>query len=41
MDNDLVRELVAESYRLVVAGLPRAEQPVDPDSFAVPGQERP
>lgn len=34
VDNDLVRELVTESYRLVVAGLPRAERPVDPDSFA-------
>lgn len=29
----LVRELVTDSYRLVVAGLPRAEQPVDPESF--------
>ena len=36
---DMVRELVAESYRLVVAGLPRAEQPVDPKSFGKPRAE--
>ncbi|MEU3306503.1 MmcQ/YjbR family DNA-binding protein [Nocardiopsis sp. NPDC055551] len=29
----LVQELVAESYRLVVSNLPRAERPVDPDRF--------
>lgn len=33
VDEDLVRELVTDSYRLVVDGLPKAEQPVDPDSF--------
>lgn len=33
VDKAIVRELVIESYRLVVAGLPRAEQPVDPESF--------
>jgi predicted DNA-binding protein (MmcQ/YjbR family) len=33
MDRTLVRELVTDSYRLVVAGLPRAERPVDPDTF--------
>ncbi|MFI7640495.1 MmcQ/YjbR family DNA-binding protein [Nonomuraea sp. NPDC049400] len=30
VDKSLVRELVTESYRLVVAHLPKAEQPVDP-----------
>jgi predicted DNA-binding protein (MmcQ/YjbR family) len=29
----LVRELVTDSYRLVVAGLARAERPIDPESF--------
>jgi predicted DNA-binding protein (MmcQ/YjbR family) len=29
----LVRELVTDSYRLVVAGLPRARRPVDPETF--------
>lgn len=33
LDGRLVRELVRESYRLVVAGLPRADQPVDPGTF--------
>ncbi|MDI3331612.1 MAG: MmcQ/YjbR family DNA-binding protein [Micrococcus sp.] len=33
VDRTLVRELVTDSYRLVVAGLPRAERPVDPESF--------
>ncbi|WP_026821184.1 MmcQ/YjbR family DNA-binding protein [Arthrobacter castelli] len=33
VDRSMVRELVSESYRLVVTGLPQAEQPVDPDSF--------
>ncbi|WP_159323390.1 MmcQ/YjbR family DNA-binding protein [Streptomyces tendae] len=28
------RELVTESYRLVVAHLPRARQPVDPHTYA-------
>ena len=27
---EFVRELVTDSYRLVVAHLPKAEQPVDP-----------
>ncbi|MFD5315793.1 MmcQ/YjbR family DNA-binding protein [Streptomyces sp. NPDC127098] len=35
VDSRLVRELVTESYRLVVAGLPRAEQPVDPHTFGL------
>jgi predicted DNA-binding protein (MmcQ/YjbR family) len=29
----LVEELVTESYRLVVEGLPRAQRPVDPATF--------
>ncbi|MEU1802315.1 MmcQ/YjbR family DNA-binding protein [Streptomyces sp. NPDC019937] len=33
IDESLVRELVTESYRLVVAHLPRAEQPVDPHTY--------
>ncbi|MDX2548565.1 MmcQ/YjbR family DNA-binding protein [Streptomyces sp. WI04-05B] len=33
VDEALVGELVTESYRLVVARLPRAEQPVDPHTF--------
>jgi predicted DNA-binding protein (MmcQ/YjbR family) len=28
-----VRELVTDSYRLVVAHLPKAEQPVDPHTY--------
>ncbi|WMC84253.1 MmcQ/YjbR family DNA-binding protein [Streptomyces rochei] len=34
IDKKLVRELVTESYRLVVAHLPNAEQPVDPHTYA-------
>ncbi|AXB41397.1 MmcQ/YjbR family DNA-binding protein [Amycolatopsis albispora] len=30
---ELVRELVTESYRLVVSGLPRARRPVDPLTY--------
>ncbi|WP_210480414.1 MmcQ/YjbR family DNA-binding protein [Naasia sp. SYSU D00948] len=33
VSEDLVHELVINSYRLVVAGLPRREQPVDPISY--------
>ncbi|WP_063726440.1 MmcQ/YjbR family DNA-binding protein [Streptomyces sp. RTd22] len=33
IDEELVRELVTESYRLVVAHLPRTEQPVDPHTY--------
>jgi predicted DNA-binding protein (MmcQ/YjbR family) len=33
VDKKLVKELVTESYRLVVAHLPKAEQPVDPHAF--------
>lgn len=31
--SDLVRDLVTESYLLVVAGLPKARRPVDPATF--------
>jgi predicted DNA-binding protein (MmcQ/YjbR family) len=30
---ELVRELVTDSYRLVVAHLPKAERPVDPHTY--------
>jgi predicted DNA-binding protein (MmcQ/YjbR family) len=30
IDEKLVKELVIDSYRLVVGGLPKSEQPVDP-----------
>ena len=33
IDKELVRELVTESYRLVVAHLPKAEQPIDPNTY--------
>lgn len=33
VDEELVRELVTDSYRLVVAHLPGAERPVDPDTY--------
>ena len=33
LDAQHVDELVTESYLLVVAGLPRSQQPVDPDTF--------
>ena len=33
LDAEFVRELVTDSYLLVVNGLPRAKRPVDPDSF--------
>ncbi|WP_405876649.1 MULTISPECIES: MmcQ/YjbR family DNA-binding protein [unclassified Streptomyces] len=33
VDNDLVRELVTDSYLLVVSHLPKAEQPVDPHTY--------
>jgi predicted DNA-binding protein (MmcQ/YjbR family) len=31
LDNDLVRGLVTDSYRLVVANLPKSERPVNPN----------
>ncbi|MET8175805.1 MmcQ/YjbR family DNA-binding protein [Streptomyces clavifer] len=33
VDGELVDELVTDSYRLVVARLPKAEQPVDPRTY--------
>lgn len=36
LDEDLVTELVTESYRLVVEKLPRAQRPVDPQTFGRP-----
>jgi len=36
LDEELVSELVTESYRLVVEKLPRAQRPVDPDLFGRP-----
>ncbi|WP_441953931.1 MmcQ/YjbR family DNA-binding protein [Nocardia sp. 2TAF39] len=33
VDEDQLRELVRESYRLVVVKLPRAGRPVDPDAL--------
>lgn len=33
IDKKLVKELVTESYRLVVANLPKSRQPVDPARF--------
>ncbi|MFJ9729644.1 MmcQ/YjbR family DNA-binding protein [Streptomyces sp. NPDC101209] len=30
---ELVRELVVDSYRLVVRGLPRSQQPIDPGTY--------
>ena len=33
LDEQLVRDLVTESYLLVVAKLPRARRPVDPETF--------
>jgi predicted DNA-binding protein (MmcQ/YjbR family) len=33
VDEKLVKELVIDSYRLVVGGLPKSEQPVDPRTY--------
>ena len=33
INEELIRELVMESYLLVVDGLPKYRQPVDPASF--------
>lgn len=33
LDEQLVRELVAESYRLVVANLPKSRRPINPQTF--------
>ncbi|MDT0319993.1 MmcQ/YjbR family DNA-binding protein [Streptomyces millisiae] len=41
IDERLVGELVTDSYLLVVARLPRAEQPVDPHTYGIgPGVAR-
>lgn len=40
LDEDLVRELVTDSYLLVVEGLPRAKRPVDPAAFLAHGAQR-
>jgi predicted DNA-binding protein (MmcQ/YjbR family) len=34
INRKLVEELVSDSYRLVVAHLPKSEQPVDPHTYA-------
>ncbi|MFF9040610.1 MmcQ/YjbR family DNA-binding protein [Streptomyces sp. NPDC014892] len=36
IDTGLVKELVTESYRLVVGHLPKSEQPVDPRTYGRP-----
>ena len=36
LPDDLVEELVTESYRLVVDTLPRRIRPVDPNTFGIP-----
>lgn len=36
LEAELVTELVTESYRLVVEKLPRAQRPVDPETFGRP-----
>lgn len=33
LDPDLLHDLVLESYRLVVAKMPKKDRPVDPDTF--------
>ncbi|MET8412408.1 MmcQ/YjbR family DNA-binding protein [Streptomyces sp. NPDC005195] len=33
IDEKLVEELVIDSYRLVVGGLPKSERPVDPNTY--------
>ncbi|MDN3310790.1 MmcQ/YjbR family DNA-binding protein [Microbacterium oryzae] len=37
VDEQMLGELVTDSYRLVVAGLPVRERPVDPERFGLPG----
>lgn len=39
VDQSLVKELVTDSYRLVVAGLPKAERPVDPERFGAANEK--
>lgn len=36
VDRNQLEDLVTDSYRLVVATLPRARRPVDPEAFEVP-----
>ncbi|MGY5765128.1 MmcQ/YjbR family DNA-binding protein [Brachybacterium sp. DNPG3] len=36
LDATLLEELVTDSYRLVVAALPRARRPIDPETFEAP-----
>jgi len=36
VDESLLNDLVTDSYRLVVATLPRRERPIDPETFEVP-----
>ncbi|WP_020120313.1 MmcQ/YjbR family DNA-binding protein [Streptomyces canus] len=36
IDEELVQELVTESYRLVVGQLPKSQRPVDPHSYGRP-----
>ncbi|MEU8735677.1 MmcQ/YjbR family DNA-binding protein [Streptomyces tendae] len=33
IDEKLVKELVIDSYRLVIGGLPKSQQPVDPHTY--------
>lgn len=40
LEDELVTELVTESYLLVVEKLPRAQRPVDPQLFARPAPEQ-
>jgi predicted DNA-binding protein (MmcQ/YjbR family) len=41
LEDELVTELVTESYRLVVEKLPRAHRPVDPTSFGIRREDDP
>ena len=36
VDRTQLDELVTDSYRLVVAGMPRASRPIDPETFEAP-----
>lgn len=38
LDAGLARELVTDSYWLVVAGLPRAQRPIDPETYDTTGR---
>ncbi|MCF2707182.1 MmcQ/YjbR family DNA-binding protein [Arcanobacterium haemolyticum] len=40
VDEDLARDLITESYLIVVAKLPRRERPVDPKLYAQAYRER-